>query len=186
MVSFHILIASIGRPTLQRMLNSLMAQLSEDDKITIVFDGFTEIPKFDFSVAKCKIRQFSEPEKLGFWGHGIRNKYASLLDSSDFVMHADDDDSYMPEVFSELRNLCINTQTLYIAKMRLANKHIVPEGNFIKLNHIGTPCGIIPYELNKTTLWKHRYGGDGLFYEELATKCKSVDYLPTVIYSVRS
>jgi len=185
MLTFHVLIATVGRPSLQRMLNSLLPQLTQDDHLTIVFDGHTEIPKFDLSSAVCKVHQFAEPDKLGFWGHGIRNKYASIIEKTDLVMHADDDDVYLPDVFRHLRDLCSDKDTLYIAKMKLGNR-ILPEGNFIRINHIGTPCGIIPHEANKTTLWKHQYGGDGLFYEELSTKCKSISHLPVVIYSVRS
>ena len=37
--TFHILICSIGRPSLKIILDSLKNQLSADDAITIIFDG---------------------------------------------------------------------------------------------------------------------------------------------------
>jgi hypothetical protein len=182
MLSFNILIATIGRPSLQIMLDSLREQLQEQDCLTLVFDGHSSIPEFNLNF-KCKVIQYFEPVALGSWGHGIRNKYASLLEKRDFIMHADDDDIYLP-VFYELRSKCINKDTLYIAKINLTKyRKIIPEGNFIRLNHIGTPNGIIPYELNKTSFWKHVYGGDGLFYEDLSKK-SHVEYLPTIIYQV--
>lgn len=185
MPSFNILIATVGRPSLQRMLDSLKPQLEEEDCLTIVFDGKTEIPEFNISGFKCKVNQHCEPAALGFWGHGIRNKYALLLEKRDFVMHADDDDYYYPNVFPELRALCTVRNTLYIAKMRHSNGAHLPEGPFIRVNHIGTPCGIIPYELNMKGHWHTAYGGDGQFYEQLARTGISVGYLPTLIYHVR-
>lgn len=184
-MTFNILIATVGRPTLQRMLNSLSPQLSESDCLTLVFDGHATIPEFNLKDFKCKVQQYCEPVALGFWGHGIRNKYAPLLEKRDFVMHADDDDYYYPSVFPELRALCTCTNTLYIAKMRHSNGTHLPEGMFIAVNHIGTPCGIIPYELNKKGTWLSRYGGDGLFYEKIAALGNPIVHLSTLIYHVR-
>lgn len=182
--SFNILIATVGRPTLQRMLDSLSPQLEEQDCLTLVFDGKSTIPEFNISGFKCKVTQYCEPAALGFWGHGIRNKYASLLEKKDFIMHADDDDHYYPNVFSQLRQLCNSTNKLYIAKMACGNR-VLPEGAFIRICHIGTPCGIIPYELNMKGHWHTSYGGDGKFYEQLAATKTPTEFLPTLIYHVR-
>ena len=48
-MSINVLIATIGKPILQRMINSLADQLTENDCLTIVFDGHKSIPKFDLS-----------------------------------------------------------------------------------------------------------------------------------------
>lgn len=184
-MSFNILIATLGRPSLQRMLDSLSPQLEEQDCLTLVFDGHSQIPMFDLSKFKCTVKQFFEPIALGSWGHAIRNKYSSLLDKRDFVMHADDDDFYLPNVFLELRKYCVDSNTLYVAKMYLSRfNRVIPEGNFIKINHIGTPNGIIPFELNKQQQWKYQYGGDGLFYESISKLSNKTIFLPTVIYQV--
>ena len=185
MPTFNILIATVGRPTLQRMLNSLKPQLEEEDCLTIVFDGKSKIPTFNTSGFKCKVNQYCEPVALGFWGHSIRNKYASLLEKRDFIMHADDDDYYYSNVFPDLRTLCVETNTLYIAKMRYNGGIELPKGNCIAICNIGTPCGIIPYDLNMKGTWASEYGGDGRFYEQLARTGTAVSYLSTVIYHIR-
>jgi hypothetical protein len=183
-MSFQVLIATIGRPSLQRMLDSLSPQLQEQDCLTLVFDGYSKIPEFNLKNFKCEIKQYFEPIALGYWGHRIRNKYSSIIEKRDFVMHADDDDIYLPDVFSELRHQCISKNTLYIARMNNRKiRRIIPEGDFIRINHIGTPNGIIPYDLNMKTEWKHQYGGDGLFYETISKEA-NVIFLPTVIYLV--
>lgn len=185
-MSFNILIATIGRPSLQRILDSLVDQLEQQDCLTIVFDGISSVPEiFDTSHFKCKVVQYCEPIALGSWGHGIRNKYATLLDKRDFIMHADDDDIYLPGVFSELREQCVNPQTIYIAKIYLSiHQRNIPGGHFIRFGHIGTPNGIIPYNLNSMGQWGPDLGGDGEFYLALTKFATSIEFLETIIYRV--
>jgi hypothetical protein len=181
--TFNVLIATIARPSLQNMINSLAPQLKEDDCLTIVFDGHSSIPNFNLSQMKCKIHQYFEPIALGHYGHGIRNKYASLLEKRDFVMHADDDDIYLPNSFDQLRNLCTDSDVLYIGKISFSTfKLILPPDNSIRQNSIGTPCGIIPFENNKKSLWELRYGGDGGFYINLAKISPKIEYLELIMY----
>ena len=182
MPSFHILIASIGRPSLQIMLNSLLPQLRACDHVTIVFDD-VEPPQLNTERAECQIHIHRQTPNLGAWGHGIRNTYAKRLEPTDFVMHADDDDIYTKGAFDQLRKLCRNPMLLYIAKMDKRGI-IFPLATYIKEGEIGTPCGIIPYQLNKLGNWLPRIGGDGKFYEGIARRAKGVRFLDAVIYKV--
>lgn len=180
--TFNCLIATIGRKTLQNMLNSLSGQLSKDDCLTIVFDGHKSIPYFDISKFKCKVKQYFEPIALKFAGHGIRNKYASLLEKRDFILHADDDDTYTNDAFNYLRKNCIDDKTLYIVLMKHKNNVY---GKKIKEGSIGTPCGIIPCEYNNKCKWGYYYGGDGSFYENLEKKYEdNIIFLNKIIYNV--
>lgn len=185
-ITINVLIATTGRPQLQRMINSLNNELTENDCLTIVFDGHTSIPNFDLSKIKAKVFQYYEPIALKYWGHGIRNKYANLLEKTDFVMHADDDDVYLPKSFEFIRKNINDINTLYIYKLKddSMNK-IVPIDNTIRLGLIGTPCGIIPYELNKKSTWEHSYGGDGLFYISIQKFAKNIEFVNYIIYDVR-
>ena len=47
--SFHILIATAGKPCLINMLNSLKNELTKNDAITIVFDGENSIKQSKLS-----------------------------------------------------------------------------------------------------------------------------------------
>ena len=87
-----------------------------------------------------------------------------FLKKTDFVMHADDDDSYFPNAFDNLRVLCLNKRILYIARM-LTPAGVIPflkKSLFqtINRNYVGTPCGIIPYEFNGRAIWELQHGGD--------------------------
>jgi hypothetical protein len=184
MPSFHILIATVGRDVLQRMLDTILPYLTEIDHLTIVFDG---VEPTNINVeTKGHVHIHSEPIALGFWGHGIRNKYATLLEKTDFVMHADDDDGYATDAFSVLRNICIDNETLYIGKMKNFDERILPTNDKIVIADIGTPCGIIPYELNKKATWAEYYGGDGSFYIEISKYVANIVFFNNIIYNVRS
>jgi hypothetical protein len=184
-LTFNILIATVGRPTLQNMLNSLSPQLSEDDCLTVVFDGKSQIPtEFNFTNFRCKVNLFYEPVALGYWGHGIRNKYADLLERRDFIMHGDDDDLYVDKVFNKIRNTCVDKESLYVFKFLYKLKPW-PEIHRMKEGSIGTPCGIIPYNLNNKGRWLNRFGGDGSFYEQISEQVKNIVHSDLVIYIIR-
>ena len=183
--TFQCLIATIGRPELQRMLNSLLPQLNEHDCVTIVFDGHSTIPEFDLTLAKCKINQYCEPEALGYWGHAIRNKYAYIIEQRDYVMHADDDDIYTEGTFDYLREHCIDKSILYVGLMA-RNDGIAFAGFEMKRKRMGTPNGIIPFDYNSEAEWAHIVEGDGMFYEILDSKHPgSVQFLDRIIYIIR-
>lgn len=186
MKTFSILIATVGRPALQNMLDSFSPQLKFDDCLTIVFDGHSAIPsEFDLSKFKCKVNRHCEPTALGYWGHGIRNKYASIIEKRDFIMHADDDDTYVPNAFKIIRHTCTDKNTLYVFKMALSPTLNFPQTHEIRENNIGTPLGVIPYELNMKGSWLCRFGGDGAFYEEIAKQAEKIVFSNFVIFNIR-
>jgi hypothetical protein len=186
--TFHVLIATINRPCLSRMLKSLETQLLPGDYLTLVFDNHAEVPPEAHALVAsfvCTVRLFAEPKALGFWGHAIRNKYRKLLDSTTFVMHADDDDTYDLDAFSKLRQVCTDPNTLYIAKMKQGPVCIPRPNRPLKTNNIGTPNGIIPFALNKECRFQLRHGGDGMFYEALVERATSIEQLDMVVYYVK-
>ena len=120
--TFHILIATAGRPCLRIMLDSLKDELLENDAITIVFDGENAFSNSTFNddwlnSHKSKINIIKQIPNLGFYGHAIRNKYQGILNpKTTFIMNADDDDYYVTGTFDKLRRMCLHSDTLYIAK----------------------------------------------------------------------
>lgn len=187
MPSFNLLLATIARPSLQRILDSLKPQLRSEDCLTLVFDGLTKPDWVNLEGFVCKIVIHEEPVALGYWGHGIRNKYATLLEKRDFIMHGDDDDIYTAGTFDYLRNHCIDHNCLYIGKVRLLGGHIIPvmNGNPIRMCNISTQNGIIPYNLNNCGTWELFHGGDGRFYEQISCKASTITYLDYIIYIIR-
>lgn len=195
MPTFHILIATAGRQSLKRLLDSLKDELSEDDAITIVFDGAgakekSRYSKEWFSQHICKYTVIEQEPNLGagIGGEPIRTKYQTLLKpETTYIMYADDDDEYIKGSFKKLRGLCIDPDILYIAKMKYAddlNLVIPRQSNKIVFTDIGTPNGIVTFHSAGKAEWGMRYGGDYDYYNSLQYKVKRVVFLEEVIYMV--
>jgi hypothetical protein len=196
--TFHILIATAGRTAIRRLLDSLREELNAGDAITIVFDGdkgkekSALIPEW-FMGHKSHINIIEQVPNLGFWGHGIRNKYQRVLDPKcTFVLHADDDDTYLKGSFAKLRKLCTNPNTFYISKMVRIFKNtekpdkIVPSLNqkVVTFGDIGTPNGIVPTSISAKGIWGNFYGGDFHYYNSVKDYAENVVFLDEVIYKV--
>jgi hypothetical protein len=188
--TFHILIATAGRPSLRRMLDSLRGQLTAEDAITIVFDGAGARERAEFAPEwldghASAVSVIDQEPNLGFWGHGIRNEYQGRLSpATTYIMHADDDDVYTPGAFATLRQLCVDPTRLYFAKMN-SNGHLIPSQNErIVQDGIGTPCGIVPISIAAEGHWVTAYGGDGAYYIGLASN-HAFTILDAIIYLVR-
>lgn len=181
MPSLHVLVATIGRDTLQRLLDSILPFLTEVDHLTIVFDGVA--PSQINVETKGVVHIHHEPIALGYWGHGIRNKYAHLIEKTDFVMHADDDDEYKSGAFDSVRSLCTDLSTLYIMKVHNVTRNTyVPAYPKIANTNVSTQCGVIPYDLNQKGTWGLFYGGDFAFYDSIQPYAPVV-FHDSVIYS---
>lgn len=185
MTTFHVVIATVGRPTLQRMLDSLFPQLTASDALTIVWDGHAARPSgVSLDGLACPLFETFHPTALGAWGHAARNAVAPHLARRDFVMHADDDDVYEPGAFAALRDACTDPRILYVAKMRSGARVFPWKGPVVREQNIGTPMGIVPFDANRAATWALRAGGDGVFFETIAARTP-VQFLDILIYTVR-
>jgi len=191
--TFHILIATNGRPSMIKLLDSLREQLNKNDAVTIVFDGpdaYNRSKYNDSWIAnfKSKVNIIIQEKNTGFWGHPIRQKHVSILNpKTTFIMHADDDDYYLPDSFDKLRKKCIDPNTLYIAKMNYSNDldRIIPRQNEKIINSdIGNPNGIIPFDMASYGTWGHTYTGDFEYYNTLQNHVKNIVFLDDIIYQV--
>lgn len=192
--TFHIVIATAGRPRLESMVQSLKGELNEGDALTIIFDGknakknsgYTDTWKEGF---KAQFHIIEQVPGLKHYGHASLNKYARHVKPvTTFVMFADDDDTYVTGSFNILRKKCVNPDTLYIAKIKNVEKNlIIPDMGLkeIVLNHIGKPNGIVPYsDVGKAEFGINSYGGDYEYYRSLKDKVKEIEFLDDIIYTI--
>jgi hypothetical protein len=182
--SFHILLATIGKISILKMLKLLKNQLTKIDFLTIVFDGREKSKNIDIITKayfdfKCKVNIIVEPTNLGYWGHGIRNKHNDL--EGDFIYHIDDDDIILNNTFDTIRKHCTDTNIIYIFKIILENNKIVWRKPELEINYISTQSGVIPKELNKIGYWELKYGGDYHFYKSICNE-KNTIFIDKVIY----
>jgi hypothetical protein len=185
--SFHVLLATIGKDGIFRILRSFKTQLSENDYLTIVFDGpeWPNIQKvIDYTKDfKCHVSVIVEEENLGHWGHGIRNKHKDL--KGDYVFHVDDDDDITPDCMESLRNHCNDLNKVFLFKMQLDSKQIIWTEKKIEHSKVGTPMGILPIEINKKSDFGYFYGGDFEFYKNLENQGVPFEYVDKLIYIVK-
>ena len=172
--TFNVVLPTVGRASLRRMLSSLQTQLLPADCLTVIFDGgdAAVVAAFQSQLNSflCRVDLIVEPQRLGAWGHNARTKHAPSLTRRDFVVHADDDDYYAPGAFDVLRLLCVDRAVLYLTHyydVRL--RRFVPDlfDHEVRVGNISTQCGIIPYDVNGKAVWAPVHGGDGMFYRAL-------------------
>lgn len=101
-------------------------------------------------------------------------------------MHADDDDAYTPDAFAVLRERCVDVHTLYIAQFQIGTSTwIRPQMDAIVEQHIGTPCGIVPFDAATKSIWAPYVGGDFRYYKGLETIVPEVRFIKHVIQIIR-
>ena len=182
--SYHVLLATIGKKTIFNILNMLKKQLLQTDFLTIVFDGIQnsnniDVIKLFCNDFLCNVNIIIEEKNLGFWGHGIRNKYNNL--NGDFIYHIDDDDIIYEDTFDIIRKHCIDINFIYLFKITLENNRIIWKNKIIKEGEISTQSGVIPMHINKNGYWNLRYGGDFDFYNNLSKKYNII-FIDKLIY----
>lgn len=143
--SIHVLLATIGNDSIFNMLDCLKNELKINDYLTIVFDASKK--NYDKVKIYCKdikasVNIIYEETNLGYWGHGIRNKYNKL--EGDFVYHVDDDDIILKGGINRVRKYLKDKDTIYIFKIVTEINEVVWKTPQIKLNNISTQSGFIP------------------------------------------
>lgn len=175
--SFNVVIATAGRPTLQRMIDSIAPQLNEIDYLTIIWDCE---PRELTINSNCQVIHIHNPEPLGYWGHGSRTRWQDEL-PGDYLMNGDDDDIYSPTAMETVRAHCTEHKLYFfqysVQDMRVPREHVVAIGN------VGTPTGVYP-KLDNMPKWEFVYSGDGEFYTALSKRIP-YEFIDKVIYMVR-
>jgi hypothetical protein len=169
-MSICFLIASIGKPSLKNTLRSMYGQFDWNDKFLVYFDGRCDagIDYFrdEQDLYGANLEMIMLQENLGYWGHGIRNKYLPLIDKKFTHIHnMDDDDGYNEGVFFRVRNDIINNpDKVLIYKFKNHNGITVWQNQSLVHGNIGTPSGIFPNKPELFGRFSEGYGGDAEFY----------------------
>ena len=188
--SFNIIITTSGRSTLIKMLQSIAPQLHARDYLTIISDK--EHDTVDRTLSRircrCKITHISNPEPLGFWGHGSRTRWQNEL-PGDYHMNADDDDIYDPHAMEIVRSVIGMSLEPHLYVFHMIRRwdgvvDIIPPLGVqgILKKQIGTPCGVYR-KIPNLPSWHGSYGGDGNFYRALSDRVM-VTFVPEIIYQV--
>jgi len=177
MKTFNVVIATSGRDTLQRMVDSIAPQLKHEDYLTIIWDSKPIDLRID---SNCQVITIQNEKPLGYWGHVSRSRWQNSL-PGDYIMNADDDDVYMHNAMDIIKENCTE-EKLYIFQMLVNGITTIPKYPKIEMANIGTPCGVYP-KINLPE-WKTIYGGDFEFYNELSKKM-DYEFIDKIIYIVK-
>ncbi len=180
MASFNCVIATAGRKSLKKAVQSILPQLNENDYLTIIFDGCPVDEKV-YAGARCKVDVYYEPKALGHWGHGARNKYQNTL-PGDYIFNGDDDDMWAPSAMEKIRKHCTEKK-MYVFQFMFNQSRFPRPPWRTGVGRVGTPNGVYA-NIGDFPEWVPIYGGDGMFYEKLAEKLE-VEWIEEVIYIVR-
>jgi hypothetical protein len=178
MKSFNVILTTINRPTLERMINSIKDQLTEIDYLTIIVDIGPARPDLT-SGCKATVMWITNSKTLGGHGHGSRTKWQRFL-PGDYHMNGDDDDVYTEDAMAKVREACTEDK-LYIFKMKFGEREIW-EDRKLRYANIGTPCGVYP-PINLPD-WPLEYGGDFKFYEQMS-KNIGIAFCDSIIYKIK-
>jgi hypothetical protein len=188
--SITFFITTIGHKTLKNTLRSLYGQLNHGiDKVEVFFDGpnFVEVgPEYfqpEQDLYGNDLSMTVLPENLGFWGHGIRNKFQKTF-TTDYIHNSDDDDEFCPGSFHQVRrDLKDNYGKVLIYKIKADGGNIWMDKN-IRFGNIGTPSGLIFNRPEIFGEWGSFYGGDYQFYEQVQNNIgkENIIFKDTFIY----
>ena len=170
--SITYLITSIGKPTLKDTLRSLHGQFASGlDKVHLYFDGpcTNDSSQFqeEIDMYGSDIQVVTLETNLGYWGHGIRNKYQTMC-PTDYVHNMDDDDIYVNSCIPNVRNeLRTSYGKVVICKFRTLGSRIIWSKPKLIFGEVGTPSGFIFNRPEVFGTWGLQYGGDFQFYEQI-------------------
>lgn len=183
MKSLNVILTTVGRPELRRMLDSLRPQLQKQDYLTVISDGGHDYVRALLAEGfPCTVIHIANIEPLGYWGHASRNKYQNQL-PGDYILNADDDDRYVENCFEKIREVCTEDK-LYIFKHKHDRNYAWSIAGRVELGNIGTSCGVIP-NTHDFPNWELVYGGDASFYISLS-KQKEPVWIDHLIYKVKN
>jgi glycosyltransferase involved in cell wall biosynthesis len=132
-----VIIASGGRRTLKRSIDSVVGQLETGDELLV--DVNDDAP----------------------WGHRARNRQMQRA-AGDGVMFLDDDDVYLPGALSAARSaLKDEPMAMHIFRMRYAaNQTLLWSEPHVQLGNVSTQMVCAPTEIAVRHQWSERYEGD--------------------------
>lgn len=191
-ISLHVVVPTIGRKSIFRLLDSIAPQLQPQDLVTISFDGQDTSDVFDEVVARLQGMVGSNvalmegtPAKDS--GNSGRDKYRSR--GGDFVLFADDDNYYTAEAFNTIRSIVRHDlEAFYIFRTNLTSDgKIVPnpwESATIELGKIDTGCGVTPVRYMPVSDWKSgaTYLMDYFFLKRISRHAPRTYFIDYVTY----
>jgi len=181
-MTVSILVATVGRPTLEHTLASIAPQLRPGDQL-IVIGATTEIR--DRATTYGAMFVHAPPGRN--WG-GSERAAGMQFATGDYVAFMDDDDVYLPGA----RDAMEAAMLAHPGKPTIFRMQIARTGELLwrepvaKMGNLGTPMMFLPnVDRVKQGTWTKRYGNDFHFWESLRWPADAVVFDSAVIANIR-
>ena len=162
------IIATIGRKTLLRSIESVIKQTDKDFKIIVVTDGHIKLENL---VDDSRVSYLQAPKTRS---PGLTRNYAFKYVSSKWIGFVDDDDVLYDRYIEELRKLDKENPILSFVLFRMITSKITPKLEIkdkIVFNETGISFSVKASVLNRTRLLFESKGSeDYVFLRTLANK----------------
>ena len=160
--ALSIIVASSGRPSLHRTLESIHGQAQRGDEILVSVN------------ADCP------------WGHAARNQLIGAA-RGDAVMFMDDDDAYVPGALDAVRGAVdAEPERMHLFQMRYADGRVLWDVPQVACGHVSTQMVVVPNRPELTRArWTDRYEGDYDFIAAAAGLFGAPVFHDTVIALIR-
>ena len=167
MPTLSIIIPTLGRPLLGKILRELAAQLGPLDEVLVVGDGPQPTAESIVAGTDPRIR-YLEGEQDHCWGHPQRN-WAMARAKGTHLASFDDDDSLMPGALEIMRSAASRAQDRpHLFKIRYRGEVIWKE-RALACGNVSTQMFLVPKVRGRLGEWGARYEGDLDFIRSTVT-----------------
>jgi hypothetical protein len=134
-VRLSIIVASSGRPTLSRTVESITTQMRPGDELLV--DVNDDAP----------------------WGHAARNRMMPRA-AGDFLLFMDDDDVYCEGALDVIRSAARQPDRVHMFRMCYAAGGMLWQTETVECGNVSTQMVVVPNKPGQIGHWGNRYEGD--------------------------
>lgn len=185
--SVSLIIPTIGRDSLARLLSQVHPQLAEQDEVMVAADGPSLAAKS--AVIACEDRRIRYCEvsygPMGDWGHTVRNLIMPLASGS-HLFFLDDDDECLPGAYETIRAAVAKTPNKILLFRVRHEGGVIWRAKEVVCGNVSTQMVVVPNVKGRLGAWlPHTYDGDYRFIQSCVylhpLKEKGVEWREEVI-----
>jgi glycosyltransferase involved in cell wall biosynthesis len=159
MVSIGIITPTIGRQSLRTMLDRLLPQLDEQDRVMIVGDGPQPVAKAIVDSLSSSLIRYSEHGPILNYGNPQRN-LAIAASGTDYVMFVDDDDLPTPAAIKAVKAAIAAHPGAPLMFRMQGPFDVLWRAKRVEVCNVSGQMFVIPNEKERIGSWSGRYEAD--------------------------
>jgi glycosyltransferase involved in cell wall biosynthesis len=156
-MTLSVMIPTIGRPCLPKVLQELREQLEAGDEVLVIGDGPVKVG----AIVQRFGSQFRylEHGPDHMWGHPQRN-HAMPLASGTHLMSLDDDDALLPDSLAQIRAAIVRYPAVPLMFRMRHGPELLWRDPFVRVGNVSTQMFVTPNVQDQLGAWGRRYEGD--------------------------